>query len=261
VIINVVIGVWEIRFIKFQLIRKIKRFIHLVNEGVNKHFNHDMLLFELPKLTRTSINGNRFYSTSDGNKYPSITTVVGFHTRQGIMAWRRRVGEEEANRISRESASRGTKIHTICEDYLNNKPNYADGHEEEHVSMFNQFQAAIDRINNIKCQETAMYSDKLGVAGTVDCIAEFDGKLSIIDFKTKRKEMRKEWADSHFMQCAGYGQMWEEHTNIPIEQLVVLVTTATGAMQVFVEDKETYNNQRVPQLKNLIDEFNKANFY
>ena len=202
-IINVVIGIWEIRFIKFQLIRKIKRFIYLVNEGVNKQFNHDMLLFELPKLTRTSINGNRFYSTPDGKKYPSITTVVGFNTRQSIIAWRRRVGEEEANRISRESANRGTKIHTICENYLNNKPNYAEGHEEEHVSMFNQFQDAIDRINNIKCQETGMYSDKLGVAGTVDCIAEFDGKLSIIDFKTKRKEMRKEWTDSHFMQCAG----------------------------------------------------------
>ena len=243
-IINVVIGIWEIRFIKFQLIRKIKRFIYLVNEGVNKQFNHDMLLFELPKLTRTSINGNRFYSTPDGKKYPSITTVVGFNTRQSIIAWRRRVGEEEANRISRESANRGTKIHTICENYLNNKPNYAEGHEEEHVSMFNQFQDAIDRINNIKCQETGMYSDKLGVAGTVDCIAEFDGKLSIIDFKTKRKEMRKEWTDSHFMQCAGYGQMWEQHTNIPIEQLVVLVTTATGVCQVFVEDKETYNNQR-----------------
>jgi genome maintenance exonuclease 1 len=231
------------------------------NGKVQKHFVHEMLLFELPKLTRTSINGNRFYSTPDGNKYPSITTVVGFHTRQSIMAWRRKVGEEEANRISRESANRGTKIHTICEDYLNNKPDYADGHEEEHVSMFNQFQDAVDRINNIKCQETSMYSDKLAVAGTVDCIAEFDGKLSIIDFKTKRKEMRKEWTDSHFMQCAGYGQMWEQHTNIPIEQLVVLITTATGVCQVFVEDKDSYNNQRVPQLQNLIDEFNKANFY
>ena len=224
-----------------------------------KQFVHEMLLFELPKLTRASINGNRFYSTPDGKKYPSITTVVGFHTKQGILAWRRRVGEEEANRISRESAGRGTKIHTICENYLKNKPDYSDGHEEEHVSMFNQFQSEVDRINNIKCQETSLYSDQLGIAGTVDCIAEFNGKLSVIDFKTKRKEMRKEWTDSHFMQCAGYGKMWEEHTNVPIEQLVVLITTATGKCQVFVEDQESYNNQRIPQLRKLIHEFNSAN--
>ena len=224
-----------------------------------KQFVHEMLLFELPKLTRASINGNRFYSTPDGRKYPSITTVVGFHTKQGILAWRRRVGEEEANRISRESAGRGTKIHTICENYLKNKPDYSDGHEEEHVSMFNQFQSEVDRINNIKCQETSLYSDQLGIAGTVDCIAEFNGKLSVIDFKTKRKEMRKEWTDSHFMQCAGYGKMWEEHTNVPIEQLVVLITTATGKCQVFVEDQESYNNQRIPQLRKLIHEFNSAN--
>ena len=256
---NVMIGVWEIRFIKFQLIRKIKGFIRLVNEGIQKQFNHDMLMFELPKLTRMSINGNRFYSTPGGKKYPSITTVVGFSTKQSILAWRRRVGEEEANRISRESANRGTKIHTICENYLKNKPDYSDGHEEEHVSMFEQFQSAVDRINNIKCQETGLYSDQLGIAGTVDCIAEFEGKLSVIDFKTKRKEMRKEWMDSHFMQCAGYGKMWEEHTKIPIEQLVVLITTATGKCQVFVENQEDYNNQRVPQLQNLIHEFNNAN--
>ena len=120
-----------------------------------KQFVHEMLLFELPKLTRASINGNRFYSTPDGRKYPSITTVVGFHTKQGILAWRRRVGEEEANRISRESAGRGTKIHTICENYLKNKPDYSDGHEEEHVSMFNQFQSEVDRINNINVRRPA----------------------------------------------------------------------------------------------------------
>ena len=229
------------------------------NGKVQKQFVHEMLSFELPKLTRMSINGNRFYSTPDGRKYPSITTVVGFHTKQSILAWRRRVGEEEANRISRESANRGTKIHTICENYLKNKPDYSNGHEEEHVSMFNKFQSAVDRINNIKCQETSLYSDQLAVAGTVDCIAEFNGKLSVIDFKTKRKEMRKEWTDSHFMQCAGYGKMWEEHTNIPIEQLVILITTETGVCQVFVENQEDYNNQRVPQLQNLIHEFNSAN--
>ena len=231
------------------------------NNGVKKQkqFVHDMLMFELPKLTRTLINGNRFYSTPDGKKYPSITTVVGFHKKQNILAWRRRVGEEEANRISRESASRGTKIHTMCENYLKNKPDYTDGHEDEHISMFNQFQSAVDRINNIKCQEMSLYSDQLAVAGTVDCIAEFDGKLSVIDFKTKRREIKPEWAEDHFMQCAGYATMWEEHTKLPIEQLVVLVTTATGNCQIFIEDKDSYKNIRVPQLQSLINEFNSAN--
>ena len=169
------------------------------------------------------------------------------------------MGEEEANRISRESASRGTKIHTMCENYLKNKPDYTDGHEDEHISMFNQFQSAVDRINNIKCQEMSLYSDQLAVAGTVDCIAEFDGKLSVIDFKTKRREIKPEWAEDHFMQCAGYGTMWEEHTKLPIEQLVVLVTTATGNCQIFIEDKDSYKNIRVPQLQSLINEFNSAN--
>ena len=110
------------------------------NNGVKKQkqFVHDMLMFELPKLTRTLINGNRFYSTPDGKKYPSITTVVGFHKKQNILAWRRRVGEEEANRISRESASRGTKIHTMCENYLKNKENFLKKMIGKYLMLHNQ---------------------------------------------------------------------------------------------------------------------------
>lgn len=231
-------------------------------DGVKKqkYFTHDMLMFELPKLTRTNVGRRRFYFTPEGKKYPSITTIIDWENREGILAWRKREGEEKANKISRESSNRGTKIHSICESYLKNKADYVEGHEQEHISMFKQFQSSVDRINNIKCQEVSLYSDELCVAGTVDCIAEFEGKLSVIDFKTKRKPTRKEWTESHFKQCAGYAKMWEERTKIPIEQLVVLVTAATGESQVFVENRDMYNDLRIPQLKELIKRFNGAQY-
>lgn len=228
----------------------------LNNLRKSKQFTHILLPFQLPELKKVEENGNRFYVTASGKKYPSITTVIGLLSRERILAWRKREGEERANQIARQSSNRGTKIHSMCENYLNNKSDYSDGHEQGHITMFNQFQAEVNRINNIHTQEAALYSDRLGIAGKVDCIAEFDGKLSVIDFKTKRKEIQKDWAGEHFMQCAGYAEMWEERTNIPIEQVVLLITTETGNYQVFVEDRETYKNNRIPKLIDAIANFN-----
>ena len=146
-----------------------------------KNFIHH----DLPKLERiTSPDGTRVYSTPSGISYPSITTVVGLHSKQGIMEWRKKVGEEEANKISRKASARGTRIHTLCENYLLGETTDVDMFDQE---IFKSILPDLDKINNIHALETPLYSDHLEVAGTVDCIAEYNGRMSVIDFKTSAK--------------------------------------------------------------------------
>ena len=146
-------------------------------------FNHVQL--EFPKLKRvTADNGSRVYETPSGKAYPSVTTVTGLLKKQAIMEWRKKVGEEEANKISSKAASRGTRIHSLCEQYLLNKeivPNMFD------VDMWQNMKPHLHNINNIYALEQPLYSDHLEVAGTVDFIAEYNGKMSVIDFKTSKR--------------------------------------------------------------------------
>ena len=112
-------------------------------------------------------------------------------------------------------------------------------------------------MDNIHLQEEALFSNELGIAGRVDCVAEFNGKLSIIDFKTKGYPQKLEWMGKHFVQCAAYAEMWEERMkDMPIQQLVLMVTPEDGNAQIFTEDRETYKNSRIETLRNIIQEFN-----
>ena len=151
--------------------------------------------------SETFPDGKRYYLTPDGHKLPSVTTVVGAQKKQAIMEWRKRVGEEEANRISKQATSRGTNVHTICENYLNNKQDYMKGIMPDAVEFFLTIKPYLNNINNIHYQEQALWSTQLGLAGRVDCIAEYDGELSIIDFKTSRQPKPREWIDGYFVQC------------------------------------------------------------
>ena len=201
-------------------------------------FNHVKLEGVVPKLQQVNEEGTRYYVTPEGNKYPSITTVLSAYNIKEIMAWRKRVGDEEANKISRQASSRGTRIHTLCEQYLDNK--VLTFKTPLDTETFNRFKPVLHRINNIYAQEIRMYSDHLRIAGTVDCVAEFDGKLSIIDFKTSKRLKNEEDIENYFMQVSGYAVMFEERFGIPVNRVVVAIAVDDQDPQVFVAKRDTY---------------------
>ena len=218
-----------------------------------KTFDHVKLNTDLPNITTETIKGKRYYLTPDGNKYPSITTVLSDRNKEGIIKWRESVGNDVANQVMRQAASRGTAVHTLIENYLNNEE--LSKQAVLPVALFVTMKSELDNINNIRIQEGGLYSDKLGVAGRVDCIAEYKGKISVIDFKTSTKEKKEEWVENYFIQGSAYCEMYEERFLQPIEQVVILIVTEDGAVQTFIKDKRDY----LPLLKTAIKEFNEKN--
>jgi genome maintenance exonuclease 1 len=199
-------------------------------------------------LETETINGKRFYKTPEGLLYPSVTTITSQHGKDKILEWRRRVGEEEANRISTKASNRGTKVHKICENYLNNEEDYARTNPAhihktmpDTIAMFKSLQPLLDEhVNNIHALEIPLYSHHLRVAGRVDCIAEYDGKLSIIDFKTSSKLKDESWIKGYFMQCSAYAVMYEERTGIPVSQIVIMIAVDSEHPQVFIKKRNDY---------------------
>lgn len=198
-------------------------------------FQH--IIHDIPSLIRVDSASGRVYQTPSGKAYPSVTSVLGLLGKAEIQAWRERVGEEEANRVSARAARRGTAIHSLCEDYLLNKevkPGYFD------LDTFNSIKPILNRINNVHCLETKLYSDYLEVAGTVDCIAEFDGRLSIIDFKTSKRLKTRDDIHSYFMQTSAYAVMFEERTGIPVDKLVIIMSVDDENPLLFIEKRDDW---------------------
>lgn len=190
--------------------------------------------------SQTFPDGKRYYTLADGTKLPSVTTVIGAKGKKAIMEWRNRVGAEEANRVSRKASSRGTNVHTLCERYLNNEP--LGNIMPDALEMFLSVKPLLNRINNIHYQECALWSIGLGMAGRVDCIAEFDGVLSVIDFKTSKRIKKKEDIDSYFAQCVAYACMYEELIGRGIEQIVIIMAVENSEPLIFVERTEEHIN-------------------
>ena len=218
-------------------------------------FNHVQI--SLPEVTTETINRKRFYVTPEGEKYPSITTVLSTRKKEGLFEWRKRVGNDVANYVARTSASRGTKVHHMCEDYLNNEFD-----EEKHrkdflpFCLFNQLKdQALCNMNNIYAQEAGLYRDTYKVAGRVDCVAEYKDTLSIIDFKTSTRERSDDWNENYYIQGSAYAEMFEERTKIKIDQVVILVVTEDGTVQEFVKNKQDY----LPMLEESINAWSKSN--
>ncbi len=218
-----------------------------------KRFDHVRLNKLLPEITTENINGKRFYVTPEGNKYPSITTVLSGRNKDGIVRWRESVGNDVANQIMRSAAKRGTAVHNLVENYLNNEE--LSKQDVLPVALFTLLKPELDNINNIRIQEGGLYSDKYGVAGRVDCVAEYKGKISVIDFKTSTKEKKEEWVENYFIQGSAYCEMYEERFLQSIEQVVILIVTEDGAVQTFIKDKKNY----LPLLESAIKDFNKEN--
>ena len=202
-----------------------------------KHVNCD-----LPKLSRETIDGVRYYSVPDKDellKLVSITSVTSHHNKDIFVNWRKRVGEEEANRITKKATKRGTDMHTLTEYYLKNE----DLPEVPPISemLFKIAKSKINLINNVYSLEGSLYSKELGIAGTVDCIAEYNGELAIIDFKTSKKPKPREWVEHYFVQCMAYGCMLYELTGIMIKKLVIIMACENGECIVYEEyDKAKY---------------------
>ena len=192
----------------------------------------------------TNEDGSRVYVNASGVAYPSATTVLSVLSRDGIAKWRARVGAEEADKISNKASTRGTKIHSLTETYLKNE-DLKEAYTSTKASlldleMFKKFLPILDPISNIHCQELALYSDHLRMAGRVDCIAEYNGQRAVIDFKTSGKLKKKEHISSYFMQTAAYAIMYEERTGIPVPNLVILIAVEDEEPQVFIEKRDNW---------------------
>ena len=214
-------------------------------------FNH--VPVDIPEVSTKTVNRKRFYVTPTG-LYPSITTVLGVRKekQKGLQEWRNRVGNDVANHIMRTAASRGTAVHHMCEDFLNNIEVTQEGRDFLPWCLFSQLKPTLENsINKIYAQECGLWSEKYRVAGRVDCIAEYNGIPSIIDFKTSRSERKDDYNLEYYIQASAYAEMFEERTGIEINQIVILVVTEDGAVQEFIKEKHDY----LPLLVETIDDF------
>ena len=203
-------------------------------------FTHNPV--EIPKLTRETIDGVRYYTAPDTDgeliKLVSITSVTSHWSREGIMKWRERVGADEANRVSKRATTRGTDMHLLTEHYLLNEP-LPKAKVPISQLLFNTAKPALNKIDNIIIQEQAMYSLRLGIAGTPDCIGDYDGELSIIDFKTSKAPKPLKWVEGYFVQASAYACMLYELTGIKAKKLVIIMACEDGELKVY-EEKDVY---------------------
>lgn len=199
-------------------------------------FEH-MTGLDLPELSSETTENGRFYFTPEGKKYPSVTTVLGAGSDNSWMdQWIARVGKEEAERVSKKATTRGTAVHELTEQYLRNNPQYKKGHMPSNIASFHYIKPFLDKhVGTIAGLEIPLYSDKLRVAGRVDCIAQWDGVWSIVDFKTSKKEKSRDDIHNYFMQESAYSMMMFERTGLVCKQLVTVMTVDDGKSLVFVE--------------------------
>ena len=202
----------------------------------------DHVELDLKPLEREHIDGVRYYKIPDEDelvKMVSITSVTSHFNKEIFINWRKKVGNEEADKITKAATARGTDMHTLTEHYLKNE----DLPEVRPISdfLFKIAKGKLNKINNIYALEGPLYSKELGIAGTVDCIAEYDGELAIIDFKTSKKPKPRNWIEHYFVQCMAYGCMLYEMKGISIKKLVIIMACENGECVIYEErDKAKY---------------------
>ena len=216
-------------------------------------FNHVNL--NLPKLSRKTVDGVRYYQVEDGGEMldlVSITSVTSHRNRAKFAKWRKKVGDKEADRITKAATSRGTDMHTLTEYYLKNEDAPTDVLPISKM-LFNIAKPFLDSITNIHALESSMYSKELGIAGTVDCIAEYDGELAIIDFKTSKSPKPRKWIDHYFVQCCAYACMLYELTGLTVKKFVIIMACENGECEVYIErDKTKYIKELVQYIQEFI---------
>ena len=208
-----------------------------------------------PELEVHNIKGLRFYETPTGEKYPSITTVLGKQPgkQKGLQEWRERVGVAQAQIISGKAARRGSVFHNIVENYLQDN-DISDFKQQNFMAwcMFGEMKSHLDeKINQVVLQEQTMFSPKFKVAGRCDLIGVYKNKLSVVDFKTTTGTKKEEWIDDYFIQCAAYASMYEEHTGESVEDVVIMMVAEDGEVQLFEKKTADY----LPKLEKIMDDF------
>ena len=209
-------------------------------------------MINFPELKTKTIDKKRYYITPEGNEYPSITTVLSPRNKEGLMKWRKKVGNDVATHIANKAAVRGSKVHKMCEDYLNGLD--MEKHKKDFLPycLFNELKnQTFDNINGVIGQELVLYSDKYKVAGRTDLIANYRGELSIVDFKTSTNERKDSYNENYYIQTSAYAEMFGELTGQPINQIVILVVTEDGIVQEFIKDKQEY----IPLLEQTLEEW------
>ena len=207
---------------------------------------------EIPKIKQINVDGVRHYETPDGT-FISITSLLKAYTPKGILEWRESVGDDIANYVMRNATARGNKVHKIIENCLSNEPetDLIGNHGVLAAGLFQLMIPALDKIDQIRGLEQAVYSKRLGVAGRIDCVAEYNGKLSTIDFKTASRK-RNEINENYLVQATFYTLAWEECTNEKIDQIVILTVTEDGTLDVHKDNPSLY----VEKLEKMIEEYN-----
>jgi hypothetical protein len=219
-------------------------------------FEHEKIDIGYEDLVAETSNNGRRYTAPDGNKYPSVTTVLGILNEEAIAAWRNRVGEAEANRISGIASGRGTLVHEIIEDYLNNKD--TSGYLPHIQQSLQNIKPILDKhITKVYGLEVPLYSKHLGLAGRCDCIGIYDGTPSIIDFKTSRRIKKAEGISNYFAQMSAYAIMWEERTGMPIVDTTIIMDVDNEERLVFREKRDNYTEL----LLNTIKEYNNRKLF
>jgi genome maintenance exonuclease 1 len=209
-------------------------------------FKHELV--PLKELNTKSSDTGRFYETPEGQSYPSVTTITGLLSKASILAWRQRVGDSKADAITKAATTRGNKVHKMAEMYLRNEMasqiNLFEDPMPHIENMFFQLTELLDNsIGIINAIEAPLYSDQLKVGGRVDVIAEWDGELAVIDFKTSSKPKKESWIDGYFMQSSAYALMFEELTGIKINKIVIAIAVENNRSQVFIKNSTEYLQQ------------------
>ena len=203
------------------------------------YFNHvKNTSLNMPELKQINFNSGRMYETVEGERFPSITTILNLYNQNFITEWKAKVGEEYANKVASQAARRGTIIHESIEHYLSNRSvPFISFRQQE---LFKSIKPLLNDINNIHCLEQRLFSRHLKIAGTVDCIAEHEGRLSVIDFKTSSRTKEKNKIENYFMQCTAYAIMYEELTGIPIQKIVIMIAVEDDFPQIFIEKRDNF---------------------
>lgn len=218
-----------------------------------KHVNQP----DFEELTARMKKGQRWYTTPSGVEYPSVTTVLGAEEKAGIKAWKEALGSKKAKKETERCAARGTAVHQMIEDYVNNI-DYDDvisDHDYQNVKIFNQMRTRLKKIGNVRAQEVPLYSDTLKVAGRVDCVAEYDGVLSIIDYKTSNNTKDLSMVHDYFLQCTAYAIMYSELFEEAIEDIVVIIGVEKGIAPMMYRKK--IDDYVEPLLKRIHKFYNK----
>jgi len=210
----------------------------------------------LPKTKGKNIDGTRFYEI-DGQNYPSVTSVLSIRSKEGIQKWRDSIGNDVANWEMNRAARRGTATHTLVEQYL--KGETPSIRSVLPLGLFKLLRPYVDQIDNIRFLETIMYSHKLKLAGQVDCIGEYNGKLSVIDFKSANKLKEESWIENYFIQTTAYAEMYEELYGEKIEQVVILIASEDGTSQSFVKETKDYKQKLLVAIEDFYKYYKNKN--